>query len=118
MKKTKLLFLILMLLNASCAAEQYGAGVSKESPVVKVKDVILDHSFEGKVVNLEGIITTQCAANGCWFFLHDGSGQIFVDLAAKGFSIPPKQGKKARVTGVVSKGPAGVQITAFGVEIG
>jgi uncharacterized protein YdeI (BOF family) len=118
MKKATLLILISLLLITGCSVEQYGAGVSKEAPAVKVKDVVLNPSLQGKVVNLEGIITTQCGSNGCWFFLHDGSGQIFIDLSTKGFSIPPKQGKKAKVTGVVSEGQSGMQIIAYGVEIG
>lgn len=118
MKKTALLILISLLFIVGCSVEQYGAGVSKEAAAVKVKDVMLNPSLQGKVVNLEGIITTQCASNGCWFFLHDGSGQIFIDLATKGFAIPPKQGKKAKVTGIVSEGQAGIQIIAYGVEIG
>lgn len=118
MKKTAFLILFFVLSIAGCSAEQFGEGVSKEAPVVKVKDVMLDSSFQGKVVTLEGIITTQCASNGCWFFLHDGSGQVFIDLATKGFSIPPKQGKKAKVTGVVSEWQSGIRIIAHGVEIG
>ncbi|MCX7990614.1 MAG: DNA-binding protein [Proteobacteria bacterium] len=114
----KYLIIMLSLILLACASEKYGAGVDKNVQKVSVKDVVLNPAFQGKTVNLEGKITTQCASNGCWFFLNDGSGQIFIDLATNGFAIPPKQGKKAKVTGVVSFGQAGVYIIAIGVEIG
>ncbi len=116
MKKIAVLLVILFAVSA-CSAEQYGAGVNREIQNVKVKDVMLDASLNGKTVNLEGIITTQCQSNGCWFFLNDGSGQILVDLAPKGFAIPPKTGKKAKVTGTVVQEQGSFRIIAYGVEI-
>lgn len=113
----KLLFFALMFTLFACTAEKYGASVDKNAPKVLVKDVMLNPSYQGKTVNLEGKITTQCASNGCWFFLNDGTGQIFVDLATNGFAIPSKQGKNAKVTGVVSSGQAGIYLIAIGVEI-
>lgn len=116
MKKS--IFLILAIFLFACGSEKYGAGVDKSAPKVAVKDVILNPAYQGKTVNLEGKITTQCASNGCWFFLQDGSGQIFIDLSTNGFAIPQKQGKAAKVTGVVSSGQVGIYIIAVGVEIG
>lgn len=114
----KLLIFALIFTFFACATEKYGAGVDKSAQKVSIKDVVLNPSYQGKTVNLEGKITTQCASNGCWFFLNDGTGQIFIDLATKGFAIPPKQGKSAKVTGIVSFGQSGVYIVAIGVEIG
>lgn len=114
----KALFILLTLVLFACASEKYGAGFDKSYPILTVKDVVLDPKYQGKTVNLEGKITTQCASNGCWFFLRDDTGQIFIDLSQKGFAIPQKQGKKAKVTGIVSSGQNGVYIVALGVEIG
>lgn len=111
-----LLFLFFFLLT-SCTTERYGAGIDKNAPKVLVKDVILNPAYLGKTVNLEGKITTQCASSGCWFFLRDDSGQIFVDLSKNDFSLPPRQGKKAKVTGIVSSGEAGIFVIAVGLEI-
>lgn len=112
------LSLMAIILVAGCSAEKYGDAIDGNIPVVTVKDVILMPSFQGHMVKLEGIIITQCASNdGCWFFLHDGTGQIFVDLAPKGFTIPPRTGKKATMTGVVHQWKDGFRIVAHGVEI-
>ena len=120
MKKLYILFLILILLSFSttgCSAEKYGAGIDKNIPLVKVKDVFLDNSLQGKMVTLEGVISTQCQSSGCWFFLSDGTGRVFINLAPKGFTLPPKTGKKAKVTGEVMRDQHNVQIIAHGVEI-
>lgn len=119
MKKLYISFLIFFLVFTaiSCSAEKYGSGVDKTKPFVKVKDVFLDNSLNGKIVNLEGVISTQCQSSGCWFFLSDGTGRIFINLAPRGFTLPPKTGKKAKVTGEVARDQHNVQIIAHGVEI-
>ncbi len=111
------LFFVLILIFAGCTAEKYGGEMKSSAQTVKVKDVMLNPALHGRVVNLEGIITTQCTSNGCWFLLDDGTGQIYINLAPKGFSIPQKTGKLARVTGIVQQGQEGFQIIAEGVEI-
>ncbi len=113
----KIFFILLLILVIGCGAEKYGSGVDKTVQKVSVKDVFINTTYQGKIVNLEGVITTQCASNGCWFFLKDDTGQIFVDLATKGFALPQRQGKKAIVTGTVSFGQNGVFIIAHGVEL-
>ncbi len=113
----KILYVLLLILLVGCGKEIYGSGVDKSVQKVSVKDVFINTTYQGKVVNLEGTITTQCASNGCWFFLRDDTGQIFIDLATKGFALPQRQGKKATVTGTVSFGQNGVFIIAHGVEL-
>ncbi len=113
-----ILFLLLTLfLLSGCKTEKYGAAINKNVPTIKVKDIMLKQSFTGQTVNLEGIIITQCQSNGCWFFLHDGTGQIFVNLAPAGLTIPPKTGKKAVVTGDVAIENGNFVIIARGVEV-
>jgi uncharacterized protein YdeI (BOF family) len=114
---TAFLLVTTVLLVTGCAAEKYGADINKSAPLVKVKDVILNPSLQGQTVNLEGIITTQCQGDGCWFFLNDGTGQIFINLKPAGITIPPKTGKKAKVTGVVVNDSGNYLIIAHGVEI-
>lgn len=114
---TTFLLITTVLLITGCAAEKYGADINKNAPLVKVKDVILNPSLKGQTVNLEGIITTQCQGDGCWFFLNDGTGQIFINLKPAGIKIPPKTGKRAKVTGIVVNEGGNYMITAHGVEI-
>ncbi len=113
-----LMFLMTVLALTGCSAEKYGLGIDSGAPVVKVKDIILRPAdFVGRTVTLEGKITSQCQSNGCWFFLYDGTGQIFINLKPNNFALPSRMGKKARVTGIVSADQQGYQIIARGVEI-
>ncbi|MEW6676214.1 MAG: hypothetical protein AB1348_09495 [Nitrospirota bacterium] len=59
-------------------------------PFVKVKEVYLNPALQGKVVNLEGEIVSQCFSAGCWFFLKDETGAILIDLAPSNLSITTK----------------------------
>lgn len=113
------IFLLSLLLSilTGCKTEKYGTEISKTAPTVKVKDIMLKQSYTGQTVNLEGIIITQCQSNGCWFFLHDGTGQIFINLQPAGITIPPKTGKKATVTGDVIFENGNFIINARGLEI-
>lgn len=122
MKKIAALFVFSALLVA-CSSEQYGAGISVEAPTVKVKDIVFNPSLQNKVVNLEGIIIGQCQRpKKCWFFLHDGTGSIFINQRPKpggpaNFYLPSSVGKKAKVTGVVTSNQDGLQVIASGVEV-
>lgn len=128
MKKTVVIIsaFVLLLTLSGCSSEKFGADINKDAPTVKVKDVMLDPSMKGRVVNIEGIIITQCqSADGCWIFLHDGTGRIFIttrpggpnDPAPPPFELPPRTGKKAKVTGAIQYAPEGVYMIAQGVEI-
>ena len=120
MKKLQILFAVVILLaftTSGCSTEKYGSAIDRNAPVVKVKDLFLDSSLQGKMVTVEGVVSTQCQSSGCWFFLSDGTARVFVNLAPKGFTLPPKTGKKAKVSGQVMKDQHNVQIIAHGIEI-
>lgn len=118
MKKILVVLCIAALLMTACSsAELYGQSVPKDVPKVQVKDVLLKPQLQGQVVALEGIVVTQCTSNGCWFFLNDSTGQLFIDLAPKGFSIPPRTKRIAKVFGMVQQKEGSAQLVAYGVEI-
>jgi uncharacterized protein YdeI (BOF family) len=100
-----------------CSAEKYGAGVDNNVPVMKVKDVYLDRNIVGKKVTLSGTISSQCGSNGCWFVLQDETGQIFVNLAPRNMTVPPRMNKPAKVTGIVYPVQGELQVIAEGVEV-
>ncbi|HSM73559.1 MAG TPA: hypothetical protein VK852_02955 [Desulfobacterales bacterium] len=113
-----ILFLTLLCFTAACSGEKYGTGVDKAAPIVTVKDVYLDRSLQDNPVTLEGIIIGQCGSpDKCWFFMHDETGRIFVNLKPANLSLPPAMGKKVRVTGMIQGDKQGYQIVAQGVEV-
>lgn len=119
MKTTIGIFAVLLVTFAlaGCSAERYGAGIDKGIAHIKVKDIILDRSYVGKTVTLEGSIASQCGSNGCWFVLRDDTGQVFVNLAPNNMTIPPRMNKLAKVTGTVYPVQGELQIIASGVEV-
>lgn len=115
---TVILILILGLLFGCSGRERYGQGISKDAPLVKVKEIYLNPSLQGKVVNLDGEIVSQCFSAGCWFFLKDETGAILINLAPSNLSITTRNkiGRKVKVTGRVKK-TGDYEIIAQGVEI-
>ena len=116
--KSFILFLFILVLTAACSGEKYGSDIDSKAPLIKVKDVYIDKSLQGKVVNLEGKIISQCQSpDKCWYFMQDETGRIFVNLKPANFSMPAAIGKQAKVTGTIQGSKDNYQIIARGVEV-
>ncbi len=109
--------LLVSLVVAGCGGEKYGAGVDPDAPQVQVKDVFLKQELMGKKVTLKGSIVSQCQSNGCWFFLQDETGQIYIDLSKSGLSLPSLPGKQAVASGTVARSQQNYLLIATGVEV-
>jgi len=129
MRKTKkirliaaLLIILLVILgvsgcsgNSSDNSERYGVDIT-EKKVVSVKDIYSNpNEYLNQTVRLEGEIVRECGS-GCWFFLEDETGTIYVDINPSGLSIPPKVGKKVVVEGVPENRNGRITINGKGVE--
>jgi len=129
MRKTKnikligvLLIVILIILdisgcssNSSDNSERYGVNIT-EGRVVNVKDIYTNpNEYLNQTIRLEGEIVRECGS-GCWFFLEDETGTIYVDINPSGLSIPPKVGKKVIVEGVPENKNGRISIVGKGVE--
>ena len=112
-----LISLLLGFILVGCKSEKYGTPIDKGASVIKIREIIANKSFVGQRVKVEGVITTQCLSSGCWFTLKDETGQIFVNLAPAGLTLPPKIGKRALVEGEVAFMDDILMIVAHGVEI-
>jgi len=129
MRKTKnmkligvLLIIILIILgisgcssNSSDKSERYGVNIT-EKKVVSIKDIYTNpNEYLNQTVRLEGKIIRECSS-GCWFFLEDNTGTIYVDINPSGLSIPPKVGKKVVVEGVPENKNGRISVVGKGVE--
>jgi len=129
MRKTKKIRLIVALLiillvilgvsgcsgNSSDNSERYGVDIT-EKKVVSVKDIYTNpNEYLNQTVRLEGEIVRECSS-GCWFFLEDKTGTIYVDINPSGLSIPPKVGKNVVVEGVPENKNGRISINGKGVE--
>jgi len=114
-----LLIIMLIILGISgCSgnnSEKYGVDIT-EKETTSVKDIFANsEEYLDKTVRLEGEIVRECGS-GCWFFLEDETGTIFVDINPSGLSIPPKVGKKVVVEGVPENKNGRISINGKGVE--
>lgn len=100
--------------NSSNNSEKYGVDIT-EKKVTSVKDILTNpDEYLDQTVRLEGKIVRECPS-GCWFFLEDETGTIYVDINPSGLSIPPKVGKKVVVEGVPTNRNGRVSIIGKGV---
>jgi hypothetical protein len=67
--------------------------------------------FLGKTVALDGTVTAQCKASGCFFSFRAGASSLRVDLQDLGGRIPYREGHRARVEGQL--GPYGAEYELF-----
>ena len=117
-----LLIIILIILgisgctgNSGDNSEKYGVNIT-EKGVVNTKDILSSpDKYLGQTLRLEGTIVRECPS-GCWFFLEDETGTIYVDINPSGLSIPPKVGKKVAVEGVPENKNGRISINGKGVE--
>ena len=109
--------LLIILILTGCGGEKYGSGVDASAPKVKVKDLFLQQSLLGQKVTLEGRVGSQCQSNGCWFFLQDETGQVYIDLATNQFTLPAMPGKSVVASGTVAQSKQNILLVATGVEV-
>ena len=101
--------------NSSDKSERYGVNIT-EKGVVNTKDILTNpDKYLNQTVRLEGKIVRECPS-GCWFYLEDETGTIYVDINPSGLSIPPKVGKKVVVEGVPENKNGRISIVGKGVE--
>ncbi|MCX6693564.1 MAG: hypothetical protein NT074_03300 [Methanomicrobiales archaeon] len=124
MKKTLILIVFAcglagFLITAGCtspAKEEVSGGNSINA--VKIGDILENpDSYNGRDVLINGKVVNQCGS-GCWFFLDDGSGTIYVDLLPNNFAIPPMIGSKVTVEGSVLVNGTDVSILGTSVTTG
>jgi len=101
--------------NNSDNSEKYGVDIT-EKKVTNVKDILANpDEYLKRTVRLEGKISRECPS-GCWFYLEDNTGTIYVDINPSGLSIPPKVGKKVTIEGVPTNRNGRISIIGKGVE--
>lgn len=87
------------ILVAGCTTQSPSAPAV--TPGVTLGGLIKDPAaYDGKELVLKGKIAIECGS-GCWFFLDDGTGQVYVDLAENNFAIPQMVGSTVVVKGIV-----------------
>jgi len=117
-----LVIVALILGMAGCSGSQeYGTGVDPDLPQVQVRDILVDSSIQGSRVSVEGRIVNLCPSRGCWFYLQDDTGRMFVDLEPADVTLPFRQGRtvgsRVKVSGTVGLNQGQPAMQAEGLEV-
>ncbi|HXX93107.1 MAG TPA: hypothetical protein VEN81_05705 [Planctomycetota bacterium] len=84
-------------------------------PIVQLVDRPADHLKHE--VRIEGTLSRQCPATGCWFFLKDASGkELKVEMAETTPKLPARVGKVATVEGQLIRFGEGYEFVGTAVE--
>jgi hypothetical protein len=102
--------------SSSPAGKLYGEAKPSGALSVKIADLKANPS-DTRIVVLEGVISSLCQASGCWMYLDDDSGRIYVEFL--NFALPKdKIGAKATVWGSTTLTEKGeVKFAATGAEV-
>jgi uncharacterized protein YdeI (BOF family) len=78
---------------------------------------LIDHSdqYADRPVVLSGKIVLECT-QGCWLFVDDGTGRLYVDLQPAGLNIPQMIGSQVRIQGRIKGSGSNLQILGETVE--
>jgi len=102
--------------SSSPAGKLYGETKPANAVAVKITDV-KNNPQDTRTLVLEGVISSLCQTTGCWMYLDDDSGRIYVEFL--NFALPKdKIGAKATVWGSVAQTEKGeVKFVATGIEV-
>lgn len=100
----------------TATGSKVGAVIPTDAQIVPAKS-ILDNpaTYEGKQVVVTGKITSECPS-GCWFWVKDASGEIYVDINPSNLFIPQRVGRTVKVTGTVVLEQGRPQVVGTGLE--
>lgn len=105
------------ILSGCAGSAVYGEKIPDTMEITKVKDILSSpSSYARKVVKVSGKIVQECPS-GCWFFIHDGTAQMYIDILPAGLAIPQRVGRKVIIMGKVSVAGSRIAINGTGVEI-
>lgn len=121
MKKILVLCILTAMVATAMVWRAFGKpsrfGTFTAAPKASVATLIADpQAFLEKTVEIEGTITEQCKAMGCFFFFHSGTAVLRVDLQDIAMKAPMKEGHTARVEGQMVPFNGGYQFSASAVE--
>jgi len=123
MKRNNILLLLVVFFAfatviSGCAksVEKYGKEISLKE-ITPISDIYRrSEELNGKTVRIDGKIREECPT-GCWFFVKDDTGEIYVDIGSRGLAIAQHRGRSISVEGEVLQEGGNVQIVGKGVVV-
>ena len=107
---------VLIGCSSTPASKLYGEAKPAGTVAAKIADLKANPS-DTRTLSLDGVISELCQSSGCWMYLDDDSGRIYVQFL--NFALPKdKIGAKAIVWGSPAQTEKGeVKFVATGIEV-
>lgn len=106
---------VVFIWRASAKPTRFGTFVG--APKAEVATLIAEpKAYLGKTVAIEGTVTAQCKAMGCFFSFQSRGDSLRVNLEEIAMRAPMKEGRRARVEGQLVPYSEGYQFHASAVE--
>ena len=120
---TKLIMILTLVLltpigfvNAN--TNQYGSKYDEKLPLKSISYLFETADINRKVYSFQGVITSQCQGDACWFKLKDSTGEVLVDLKPYDFRVPlGLVGKNVKMNGRANTLGEGIQIDAISIIV-
>jgi uncharacterized protein YdeI (BOF family) len=94
-----------------------GKPIPKETTVTTAQAInAAPVDFEGRSVLVKGKITRECPA-GCWFWIQDHTGEMYVDIKPSNLTIPQRVGSTITVLGTVVLESGKPHVIGSGLEL-
>ncbi len=111
---------IAMLFVAGCGgaeAKVHGKAIPDDLVMTLIKNLADDPgTFDGRLVLVSGVVSSECPS-GCWFWLKDATGEIYVTTHAANFAIPQHVKGNATVYGRVLLQDGRAQLLGLGIQL-
>jgi hypothetical protein len=106
-----------MLACGGSKVTRLGKTIPKETTVTTAQAInAAPVDFEGRSVLVKGKITRECPA-GCWFWIQDQTGEMYVDIKPCNLTIPQRVGSTITVLGTVVLESGHPHVIGSGLEL-
>ncbi len=103
---------------AHANTNQYGSKYDDKLPLKPISYLYQTSNIDGEIFSFQGIITSQCQGDACWFKLKDDTGEVLVDLKPYDFRVPLGiVGKNVKLNGRANTLGAEIQIDAISIIV-
>lgn len=98
------------------APDRYGVQIAANQSVPLIEVLENPDTYIEKPITIEGFVSRQCAATGCFFFFAVGDRSLRVELSDIAPTFPQRKGYRATVTGTLKRHNEALVFYGTGVE--
>jgi hypothetical protein len=106
-----------MLACGGSKVTRLGKAIPRETTLTSAQTIqAAPLDYEGRAVLVKGKITRECPA-GCWFWIQDQTGELYIDIKPSNLTIPQRVGSTITVVGTVVLESGHPHVIGSGLEL-